>query len=173
MPDYEMLFPGRFLKKTDLAKPTTIRIVEVTAADIATDEPGSDGKKEKAKGLLRFRARPGDLGGYTGDELILCKTNAALIAAALGDRDFDAWKGRLITIHHDPAVSFGREKTGGIRVCGSPELQAEKRVEIKMPRKTRPEVYVLKPTGKAPSSTQPTEQPQAGGEQEREAGQEG
>lgn len=160
MPDFESLFPGRFLKKTDLARPTTIRIVDVFAADIAAEEEGDDGKKEKAKGIIKFKAKPGELGSYAGDEWVLCKTNATLISVALGgERDFVAWKGRLVTIHHDPEIMFGREKRGGIRVYGGPELTREMKVEIKMPRKKRPEVYRLQPTGKKPATEQPTAPP--------------
>lgn len=188
MADYEMLFPGRFLKKSDLPRPTTIRIVDVAPADLATDEStaavkkGAKVKKERAQGLVTFKARPGDTGEYKGNEWILCKTNGALIAAALGERDFTKWAGRLITIHNDPRVGFGGQIVGGIRVYGSPEMTEEKRVEVKMPKRHDPEVYFLKPTGTAkgksaatgetPTGTEQPEQP-AEGDPTREPGAEG
>ena len=161
MPDFESLFPGRFLKKTDLLKPTTVRIVEVTSSEgvLVVEDDDADDKK-KAKGIMRISYAAGSLGRYAGSEMILCKTNATLIAVALGERDFTKWgrteshRGHLITLHNCPTVKFGREKTGGIRVFGSPEMTKAITVEIKMPRKKKPEVYELVPTGQAAGGQQ-------------------
>lgn len=151
MPDYESLFPGRFLKKTDLAAPTVIKILDVApAGDTLVEEPPKNAKKppkkEKAKGIVVFKYKPGSLGSYVGNEMILNKTNATLIGAALDERDFTKWKDHYITLHDDPTVRWSGEEVGGIRIYGSPEMPKKKRVEIKMPRKTNPEVYDLVPT---------------------------
>lgn len=136
MPDYEALYPGRFLKGRALEAPKVIRIVSVAATDLE----GEDGTKAKA--VLKYKAADGD------GEIVWCKTNAALTAAALGERDFTKWPGHLVTIYFDPSVRFGAETTGGIRVMGSPELKSAKEVEIKRPRRKKPDVFRLVPTDK-------------------------
>lgn len=136
MPDYEALYPGRFLKKETLAAPKTIRIVDI----LTTQLEGEKGIEQKV--VLKYRDHGGE------GEMVLCKTNAALIAIALNERDADKWKTRLITIHNNPNVDLAGRKVGGIRVCGSPEMTEPKRIEIKRPRRKKPEVYELAPTGK-------------------------
>lgn len=134
MPHFDELYPGRFLKAAVLERPRTIRILGLRIENLA----GDDG--EKAKGVLRYRDASGE------GEIVWCRTNAILTARALGTDDYAEWAGKLITIHNDPSVTFGRERTGGIRVYGSPELTAPRKVEIKRPRRRTPEVYVLRPT---------------------------
>ena len=156
MPDFESLFPGRFLKKTDIPKPTTVRIVSVTSSEgllVTEDDDEGEKRKEKPKGIMCISYSAGSLGTFQGSEVILCKTNAALIAAALGERDFTKWAGHLITLYNCPSVRFGAARTGGIRVYGSPEMKKAITVEIKMPRRKKPEVYELVPTEK-PSRSQ-------------------
>ena len=135
MPDYETLYPGRFLKKEVLAAPKVIRIMEVIRAELENEK----GKIEQ-KTTIKYKAADGD------GEIVWCKTNAALLAVAIDERDYEKWKGHLVTIFHDPSVAFGGKKLGGIRVYGSPEMKAPKRVEIKRPRRSKPEVYNLVPT---------------------------
>ena len=53
----------------------------------------------------------------------------------------------MLTIHYDKTVPFGKEKKGGIRVLGSPDMKSTVEVSIKMPRRKHPIVYVLQPTG--------------------------
>ena len=131
---YDELYPGRFLKATTLTAPRTIRILSLGGELL----PGDDG--EKSKGILKYRDELGV------GEIVWCKTNAALTARALGTDDYTQWANRLITIANDPSVMFGGERVGGIRVCGSPELKAEKRVEIKRPRRKKPDTFLLYPT---------------------------
>lgn len=135
MPDFESLYPGRFLKGVTLAAPKTIRIKAV----LATELEGDDGQG-KAKCVLKYKDADGE------GEIVWCKTNAHLTAACLDERDFTRWVERLITIHFDPEVRFGKDKPGGIRVLGSPELKQAKRVEIKRPRKKNPDTFTLYPT---------------------------
>ena len=137
MPDFETLYPGRFLKGKTLEAPRVVRILSLAATDLE----GDDGMKAKA--VLKYRGAEGE------GEMVLCKTNAALIASVVGDRDFDKWAGHLVTLHYDPTVKLGAEAVGGIRVMGSPELKTSKRVEIRRPRRKRPDVFVLVPTDKS------------------------
>lgn len=134
MPDFESLYPGRFLKGVTLTEPKVIRVTSVAATDLE----GDDGVK--AKCVLTYRDADGK------GEIVFCKTNAILVAAMFDERDFTKWVGRLITIHFDPNVMFGAKKVGGVRVFGSPELGKRKQFEIKMPRKKRAETFILQPT---------------------------
>ncbi len=143
MPDYEQLFPGRFLKGKTLEGPKTVRIKSVVADELE----GERADEKKVKGILAYTAAGGEKG-----EIVLCKTNAILISWIVGtaekpERDYSKWAGRLITIGFDPLVKFGSETPGGIRVIGSPELTAPRVVEIKF-RKKRPQEVQLMPTGK-------------------------
>jgi len=136
MPDYEVLYPSRFMKKEALAEPKVIRITKVTAT-VLEGEKGAENKV-----VLSYKASDGD------GEIVWNKTNAALTAHALGERDYDKWAGRLLTIHSDPNVDLGGKRVGGIRVYGSPELAKPMTVEIKRPRRKKGEIYKLIPTNK-------------------------
>lgn len=135
MPDYETLYPGRFLKKETLAAPKVIRILKITVSSLENEK----GQMEE-KATLSYKAADGD------GEMTWPKTNSVLTAIVLGTRDYEEWKGRLITIAHDPTVMFGGKKVGGIRVFGSPEIKTAKKVEIKRPRSKKLDVYHLVPT---------------------------
>jgi hypothetical protein len=136
MSHYETLYPARFLKKESLPKPKTIRILAITATQLE----GERGVEPKV--VLKYKAADGE------GEIVLCKTNAKLIEAALGTPEYETWIGHLITIHNNPNVDLKGKKVGGIRVCGSPEMTKTVTVEIKRPRRKNPEIYKLAPTGK-------------------------
>ncbi|MFA9271560.1 MAG: hypothetical protein ACEQSX_12525 [Baekduiaceae bacterium] len=140
MPDLDTLFPGRFVKGRALEGPLLIRVVGIVGEPLE----GDDGKKQ-LKGILRYRSWPDGTTMVPG-EMILNKTNALLAAAIFGTRDYTAWAGKLLVIAFDPTVKLGAETPGGIRVVGSPDLKAPLRVEVKRPRRSKPDVYVLQPT---------------------------
>ena len=140
MPDLDTLYPGRFVKGRALPGPLLIRIVDISGEPLE----GDDGKK-KLKGILRYKSWPDGQTMVPG-EMILNKTNALLAAAIFGTRDYTAWAGKLLVIAFDPTVKLGNETPGGIRVVGSPDLKAPLRVEVKRPRRSTPEVYMLQPT---------------------------
>jgi len=146
MPHFDELYPGRFLKGTTLEAPKVIKIDAIVGETL----PGEDG--EKAKRILKYTAKDGP------GEIVWCKTNAALVAAIHGD-DWTAWIGKYVTVHHDPTVTLGGKAVGGIRVCGSPQLKAPKRVEIKRPRRKTPEVYMLNPTNADGAVKMPAQPP--------------
>lgn len=139
MADLDELYPGRFLKGRTLEAPITIRIVSMVGEELEGE------KGVKLKGILRYRTR-GEDGVVVEAEMVCNKTNALLAAAVFGTRDYTLWAGHLITIGFDPTVRLGAETPGGIRVMGSPELKAPLRVEIKRPRRSKVEVYMLHPT---------------------------
>lgn len=134
MSHYESLWPGRFLKKESLPAPKVIRILALNRTELE----GEKGVENKV--VMKYKASDGE------GELVVCKTNGALIAAALNETEFEKWIGRLITLYNNPNVDLAGKRVGGIRVYGSPELTAKKRVEIKRPRRKKPEVYDLFPT---------------------------
>lgn len=136
MADYETLYPGRFLKKESLAAPKVIRILSI----IATQLEGEKGVEPKV--VLKYKAADGE------GEIVWCKTNAALAAVALGERDYTKWANRLLTIHNNPTVDLKGKKVGGIRVFGAPDMTKPQTVEIKRPRRKNPEIYRLVPTDK-------------------------
>lgn len=145
MADYETLYPGRFLKKEALPAPKMIRIVAVTSTDLENDKGAMEQKV-----TVKYKAADGE------GEIVWCKTNAALTAAALGTRDYEQWIGKVITIFHDPSVRFGGKNVGGVRVFGAPTMTKPLTVEIKMPRRKKPDIYKLVPTGKtAPKAADP------------------
>lgn len=143
MGHFEELYPGRFLKGVTLLAPKTIRIVEVVGN---VELEGDDGAV-KSKAVLRYK--DGDKHKDKPGEIVWVRTNAQLAAVALNEPDYTKWGGRLLTIHHDKTVAFGKEKKGGIRVLGSPDMTSSVEVAIKMPRRKHPLIYVLQPTGKS------------------------
>ena len=142
MGHFEELYPGRFLKGVTLLAPKTIRIVEVVGN---VELEGDDGAV-KSKAVLRYKDN--DKYKDKPGEIVWVRTNAQLAAVALNEPDYTKWGGRLLTIHHDKTVTFGKEKKGGIRVLGSPDMKSTVEVAIKMPRRKHPIIYVLQPTGK-------------------------
>jgi hypothetical protein len=134
MPDYSVLYPGRFMKKEALEHPKVIRITDVKQI-VLEGEKGAEGKV-----VLYYKAADG-IG-----EIVWNKTNAELTWHALGERVTEKWVGRLLTIYNNPNVDLAGKKVGGIRVYGSPEMAAAKTVEVKRPRRKKPEVYPLTPT---------------------------
>jgi len=142
MADFEELYPARFVKGVTLDGPTTIKIVSMVGEKLKDEDD-----QEKLKAILTVKMRDKKTGQIEQKELVWNKTNAILTAQILG-RDYEKWSGKLITIAYDPSVMFGKERKGGIRVCGSPYLTSAQEVSIKRPRRKRPEVYILQPTGK-------------------------
>lgn len=162
MPDLESLFPGRFLKGKTLTEPLTIQIVAVEATLLE----GETADDKKVKGVVKYKARTGAPGAdgkptIEQSEMVLNKTNALLLAAITGTRDYAKWPKHLATIAYDPTIRFGGETPGGIRVVGSPELKAPVTVEIKF-RKKRPQSITLTPTGAAKKAPEPDHDPVTG-----------
>lgn len=139
MQHFEELYPGRFLKGVTLVQPKTVRVKKILSEVLESGFEDEGPKTNKPKVILHFLAKEGP------GEMVLCKTNAALIAAMFGPYHA-SWIDHLVTFHFDPTVPFNKEKVGGIRVAGSPELKETKRVAIKRPRRKKPEIYELRPT---------------------------
>lgn len=139
MPHFDELYPGRFLKGKALPRPMTVRILALVGEELE----GDDGVKHKA--ILKYRAIGPD-GQPVDGEMVFAKSNAMLAEAIFGTGDYAQWIGHLVTVGYDPNVVLGKEKVGGLRIVGSPELKQSMTVNVKRPRRKTPDRYVLQPT---------------------------
>lgn len=120
----------------------------MTIKGIRIEKLPQDKGGEKPKGIVAFNER--DL------ELVLNRTNAECLKGMFG-RDTDAWIGKRVTFFPMPMTdSFTGERITAIRVRGSPDLPADKAVEVRLPRKKAMTMTMkrtgtaTKPNGKAP-----------------------
>lgn len=74
---------------------------------------------------------------------VLCKTNAACMAAMFGD-SIEGWAGKDVSVYFDPTVRFGAEAVGGIRIDGSPQLTRV--YEVRVTQQKKKVTYTLRPT---------------------------
>lgn len=140
MPDYELLFPGRFIKSVEFkGKDVTLTMTGVETEELPQDKGGN-----KLRGIIAFKE--------TKKKLVLNRTNAECLVAMFG-RDYDKWNGHRVTFYPAPY-----EGETCIRVKGSPELKDVLEAEIKLPRK-RPFKMRLIPTGKGASAPAPEPPP--------------
>ena len=115
--DYDELYPGRFLKSGAFAE---LERKPLTIADVDTDELEGD-KGKKTKGTITFTEVP--------QQLVLNSTNGQCIKAMFG-RTLRDWHGKRIAL-------FISEWAGepALRVWGSPDIERDIEVEVKLPRK--------------------------------------
>lgn len=134
--DYEILFPGRFVKSVDLkGKEVTLTIASIKAEEI----------DEKQKAIISFES--------TKKSMVLNRTNAEALKLMFG-RDTDGWLGKRVTIY--PAVMkdpFGDGDITALRVRGSPDIAQAMNATIQRGRKTI-KVSVV-PTGDAKAAAKP------------------
>ena len=115
---YDDLYPGRFLKAADLkGGKVTLRIRDVRTEMLADEKGG-----EKIKAVVAFH--------QTDKALVLCKTNGICLREMFG-RELSAWIGKRVTIFPMSNVFKGND---AIRIWGSPEIEADREVEILLPR---------------------------------------
>jgi hypothetical protein len=142
--DYELLFPGRFLKSVEFKG----KKVTLTISKIETELLPDKKQKEKIKGIILFKE--------SKKGIVLNKTNAICLAKLFG-RNTDGWVGHKVTFYPAPY----NEDTC-IRVWGSPELKEPLKFELVLPGKS-PRVVTLYPTGKdAPKVEAPPSEPETG-----------
>lgn len=129
--DYSLLFPNRFLKAVEFkGKDVTLTIEKIEIETLEGD------KGAKAKGIISFRE--------TKKQLVLNRTNAECLAGMFG-RDTDNWLGKRVTLFPAPfADNLGLGVTVAIRVRGSPDIPANKQIEVRLPRKRPVKVTMLK-----------------------------
>ena len=127
--DFDELYPGRFLKGGEIPRPVTLRIASVYTERLPDDKGG-----ERTRGIVTFQ--------NTEKELILNRTNGECLKAMWG-RQVQTWVGQRVTLENDPNVMFGREKVGGVRVLGSPDLEKPVTFSLKLPRRKPKQVTLI------------------------------
>lgn len=121
--DWDELFPGRFLKAGHVGdkKPTlTIKAVD---RELLPNEKGED----EPRAIISFHETPRELG--------INKTNAQLLLALFG-RAVQSWVGKQVTLFRTETKSFGKMEPC-IRIYGSPELTADRKVDVVLNKRTQ------------------------------------
>ena len=101
------------------------------------DTEGAAGKM-KTKGIIYFKEH--------GTGWVLNRTNIMCLVEMWGP-DTDAWTGKRVTLYRAD-VRVGAKMDVGIRVRGSPDIDKEITVSVKLPRR-KPVPHRLVPTGGA------------------------
>jgi len=141
--DYDELFPGRFLKAGLFkGQAVTLTIAAVVLEDLPTNEGGN-----KTRGVISFRE--------SKKQLVLNSTNGQCIAAMFG-RKPQAWIGHKVTFMPD-RDRFGCEMVDCIRVKGSPELEQDMEIEVRLPRKKPKKRVLVKIGGAGAKESKPAE----------------
>lgn len=133
--DADKLIQGRFLKAADFdGKPWTSPPI----ANVKLEKlEGNTGPR--VRGVLYFEAFEK---GW-----VVNRTNLECLKAMFG-RETDNWTGKRVTLH--PVVWSGEDLA--IRVKGSPDIERQIQVEVKLPRK-KPFTMALQKTGGAGGGT--------------------
>lgn len=127
---YDDLYPGRFIKAGQLhGKEVTLTIKD---ADLEELE-GEDGKKRKA--ILSFEETP--------LQHVMPKTNGLCIKGMFG-AEIQGWIGKRVTFYPD---TWNGEPC--LRVAGSPDIESDFDVEVKLPRRKPRTMRMRKTTPKA------------------------
>jgi hypothetical protein len=127
--DYELLFPGRFLKSVEFKGRDFTGIIESVETEML---PSRKGGKE-LKGIISFRG--------VKKKWVLNRTNAECLVVLFG-RDTNGWVQHQVTLY--PAQT---EDGLAIRIKGSPELSEPKVFELAVGMRA-PRKVTLIPTGK-------------------------
>ena len=147
--DFDLMFPGRFVKAADLkGKDVTMTIEKVVIDELVGD------KGKETKGIVFFVGAK--------KQFCLNKTNALCLKAMWG-RETDQWHGKQVTLY---PTTFNDEPC--IRIKGSPALDKPITFELKLPRK-KPRKVTLYPTGKG-AAPAPASTPENGADDENWAG---
>src|SRR5262245_41190840 len=112
MPNINDFYPSNYLRAGDLGG----KEIDVTIDRVTSEEFEQDGKK-RTKPVVHLRNA--DL-----KPVVLNKTNAMLIAAALGSEDYNTWSGKQIRLYAD-FVSFKGKVNETVRVKRTPAPIAE------------------------------------------------
>jgi hypothetical protein len=75
---------------------------------------------------------------------VLNRTNAECLAGMFGE-ETSRWQGKRVTLYRT-TVQLGRERVPGIRVAGSPDIDRDITVKVKLPRR-KPQPMTMRRTG--------------------------
>lgn len=132
--NYKLFFTSDFLAAVEMRekmgdKPLVVTITSVRKVKLESmgpiDGEGGGAKKEKDRGVCYFQEI--DRGW------VLNRTNAECLVAMWGP-DTDGWINKRVALRTE-MVRVGKKQEWGIRVDGSPDLQAPVVARIQLPRK--------------------------------------
>lgn len=120
--NFDQLYPGRFLKAGTLDG----RKVTLTIADIKHERLEGE-KGQELKVIFSFVGKE--------MQLVCCKTNALCLKAMFGPI-LANWKGKRVTLFEGKVEVAGPMKGQPcIRVWGSPDIQEDTPIQIKLPKR--------------------------------------
>lgn len=143
--DMGLGFLGTYITAAELAgREPTLTIGKVALEKVESLKVNDDagGGKMKDRIIVYFQESKSERGW------LLNRTNAECIKELWG-RETNDWIGHKVTLHAIQ-VRVGPKMDLGIRVKGSPELDAPRTFDLRLPRK-KPVPVTLIPTGKAAS----------------------
>ena len=114
---YDELYPSRFLKAGLLKG----QKVTLTIKDVDLEELEGEGGKKQQKAILSFNERP--------MQLVMAKTNGICLKYMFGPTLAD-WIGKRVTLFES---QWNSEPC--IRIWGSPDIQADMKVTVSLPRR--------------------------------------
>lgn len=121
--DARLLLESEFLKAANFRE----RDLTFVVKDVQLEELEDKNGKKKRKGTITFQ--------NTAKRWVVNRTNLTCLIALWGV-ETAKWAGQRVTLYMAPFKDPDtKEEIGCIRVRGSPDLQAEKAVEIKLPRR--------------------------------------
>ena len=147
----DALTPSPYLRAADFGtsvpKFPTLTIRATVIEKVASLKPGAAEDAQERKGVIYFSDEPNGLGW------VINKTNKELLKALFGV-DTDDWIGKRVTLEA-VMVQVGPKKDLGIRVKGSPDIDHEITVPVKLPKR-KAQVFKLIPTGRPANPPRPT-----------------
>jgi hypothetical protein len=111
MKSYKAYSESAYLKKEDFPDPEVDTIVEAQEENVT-----APGKKPKAKIVLYFEGR--DKG------LVLNMENGDRLFEITGTDNPEKWIGTSVELYHEPNVTYGGKRIGGLRLRKSQETAA-------------------------------------------------
>jgi hypothetical protein len=142
---YQDCVTTRFMQAEELGdRKVTLRIAALYREELANEEGGTS-----TKTTMEFAKANGEV---IKKRLVLNRTNLDCLRALWGDKVAD-WVGHRITIHAVPNCYRGKP---GVRVWGSPDLERDVEVDVKLPRK-RPfkmTLHRVEPPARAATGTE-------------------
>ena len=129
---FEQAYPGRFVSAKQLPAD---RPITVTIADVIVEQLEGEKGKE-AKVIATFRERSKTTGAPL--QLVLAKINAQCVVAMFGKRIADWYGKRLALYATDKLMPYPGAKGDDrfcVRVWGSPDIERDMSIQIKMPRR--------------------------------------
>lgn len=147
--DMGLGFLGTYICAAEIeGKEPTLTISAVRLEKVESLKSGDDDAsgKIKDKWVVYFSE------SKTGRGWLINRTNAECIKEMWG-RDVSQWIGHAVTLHAQK-VRVGKKMELGIRVKGSPELEADLVFDLVLPRKKPVRTVLVKTTRKEPRQNQ-------------------